>query len=90
MYTYIKALHIIFVVTWFAGLFYFPRLFIYNTEANDKPLDVKIALQEQFRIMMKRLWYGITWPSAILTLIFGLTVMFNGNWQKLLINNLPL
>ena len=34
--------------------------------------------------MMKRLWYGITWPSAILTLIFGLTVMFNGNWQKLL------
>ncbi len=84
MYTYIKALHIIFVVTWFAGLFYFPRLFIYNTEANDKPLDVKIALQEQFRIMMKRLWYGITWPSAILTLIFGLTVMFNGNWQKLL------
>ncbi len=84
MYTYIKALHIIFVVTWFAGLFYFPRLFIYNTEANDKPLEVKNALQEQFRIMMKRLWYGITWPSAILTLIFGLTVMFNGNWQKLL------
>lgn len=84
MYTYIKALHIIFVVTWFAGLFYFPRLFIYNTEANDKPFEVKNALQEQFRIMMKRLWYGITWPSAILTLIFGLTVMFNGNWQKLL------
>lgn len=84
MYTYIKALHIIFVVTWFAGLFYFPRLFIYNTEANDKPVEIKNALQEQFRIMMKRLWYGITWPSAILTLIFGLTVMFNGNWNTML------
>lgn len=83
MYTYIKALHIIFVVTWFAGLFYFPRLFIYNTEANNKPADVKNALQEQFRIMMKRLWYGITWPSAILTLIFGLSVLFSGNWYKL-------
>lgn len=84
MYTYIKALHIIFVVTWFAGLFYFPRLFIYNTEANAKPLEVRNALQEQFRIMMKRLWYGITWPSAILTLIFGLTVMINGSWHKML------
>jgi putative membrane protein len=84
MYTYIKALHIIFVVTWFAGLFYFPRLFIYNTEANEKPQEVKNALQEQFRIMMKRLWYGITWPSAILTLILGITVMLNGNWHKLL------
>jgi len=70
-YQYIKALHIIFIVTWFAGMFYIPRLFIYNTEANDKPAEVKAALQEQFRIMMKRLWYGITWPSAILTLIFG-------------------
>lgn len=70
-YQYVKALHIIFIVTWFAGMFYIPRLFIYNTEANNKPTEVKAALQEQFRIMMKRLWYGITWPSAILTLIFG-------------------
>lgn len=84
MYTYIKALHIIFVVTWFAGLFYFPRLFIYNAEANDKPEAAKQALQDQFKIMMKRLWYGITWPSAILTLIFGVLVMYNGGWQKLL------
>ena len=82
MYTYIKALHIIFVVTWFAGLFYFPRLFIYNTEANNKPTSVKEALQAQFGIMMKRLWYGITWPSAILTLIFGISVMYNGGWHK--------
>lgn len=82
MYTYLKALHIIFIVTWFAGLFYFPRLFIYNTEANDKPPAERKALQDQFEVMMKRLWYGITWPSAILTLIFGLWVMFNGGWDR--------
>lgn len=83
MYAYIKALHIIFVVTWFAGLFYFPRLFIYNTEANDKPPAAKEALQQQFAIMMKRLWYGITWPSAIFTLVLGIWVMLNGNWDKI-------
>lgn len=70
-YQYVKALHIIFIVTWFAGMFYMPRLFIYNTEANDKEPAVKDALQQQFKIMMKRLWFGITWPSAVLTLIFG-------------------
>jgi putative membrane protein len=59
-----------------------PRLFIYNTEANGKPEAVRIALQEQFNTMMKRLWYGITWPSAVLTLIFGLSVMYHGNWEK--------
>ncbi len=81
MYLYLKALHIIFVVTWFAGLFYMPRLFIYNTEANDQSENEKKILQTQFTIMMKRLWYGITWPSAIITLIFGVTVLFNGNWN---------
>lgn len=85
MYNYIKALHIIFVVTWFAGLFYFPRLFIYNTEANDKPAAERKVLQDQFTVMMKRLWYGITWPSAILTLIFGIWVMFYGSWHTQLI-----
>jgi len=73
MYLYIKALHIIFIVTWFAGLFYMPRLFIYNTEAAVKPLEVRNVLREQFSIMMRRLWYGITWPSAVLTLILGVT-----------------
>lgn len=76
MYLYIKALHIIFIVTWFAGMFYMPRLFIYNVEAKDKPDAVRAALQEQFGIMMKRLWYGITWPSAVLTLILGTTVWY--------------
>jgi putative membrane protein len=80
MYSYIKALHIIFIVTWFAGLFYLPRLFIYATEAGEKPETEKKVLRDQFTIMMKRLWYGITWPSAILTLIFGTWVLINGNW----------
>jgi len=57
---------------------------IYNTEANNKPQIAKETLQEQFGIMMKRLWFGITWPSAILTLIFGLIVLFNGNWDTIL------
>ena len=71
MYLYIKALHIIFIVTWFSGMFYIVRLFIYNTEANEKPEPEKTILQKQFGIMIKRLWLGITWPSAILTLILG-------------------
>src|SRR6476646_6289381 len=82
MYSYLKAVHIIFIVTWFAGMFYMPRLFIYNTEAKEKDEAERKVLQEQFRIMMKRLWFGITWPSAILTLIFGPLVMFNGGWNK--------
>jgi len=71
MYNYIKALHIIFIVTWFSGMFYIVRLFIYNTEANEKQEPERSVLKVQFGIMIKRLWLGITWPSAILTLIFG-------------------
>jgi putative membrane protein len=71
MYNYIKALHIIFIVTWFSGMFYIVRLFIYNREALDKDEPERSILQNQFRIMIKRLWFGITWPSAVLTLIFG-------------------
>jgi putative membrane protein len=71
MYLYLKALHIIFIVTWFAGLFYLPRFFIYNTEAGERSEVEKNILRTQFGIMMKRLWFGITWPSAILTLILG-------------------
>ncbi len=88
MYNYIKALHIIFVVTWFAGLFYMPRLFIYNTEAGEKAEHAKIILREQFAVMMKRLWYGITWPSAILTLILGCITLFSGGWNNVLLNPL--
>jgi putative membrane protein len=68
---YVKALHIIFIVTWFSGMFYIVRLFIYNTEANEKQEPEKTILVNQFSIMIRRLWMGITWPSAVLTLIFG-------------------
>ncbi len=70
-YFYIKALHIVFIVTWFSGMFYIVRLFIYNTEAQEKEKIEKEILQKQFSIMIRRLWLGITWPSAVLTLIFG-------------------
>lgn len=84
MYLYLKALHIIFVVTWFAGMFYIVRLFIYNTEANEKPEPERSVLQKQFGIMIKRLWLGITWPSAILTLLLGPWVMLDNHWDKIL------
>lgn len=71
MYNYIKALHIIFIVTWFSGMFYIVRLYIYNAEANEKAEPERSILLSQFSIMIRRLWFGITWPSAILTLIFG-------------------
>lgn len=77
MYLYLKALHIVFIVTWFAGMFYIVRLFIYNTEANEKPEPEKTILQRQFSIMIKRLWLGITWPSAIITLVLGPTLWFH-------------
>ncbi len=82
LFFYIKAIHIIFIVTWFAGLFYIPRLFIYNTEANEKPEPDKTILQQQFTVMIQRLWLGITWPSAILTLIFG-------TWVALIMGSIP-
>lgn len=60
-----------------------PRLFIYATEAGEKNELERKVLRDQFTIMMKRLWYGITWPSAILTLILGPTVLFYGDWDKI-------
>ncbi len=62
---WIKALHIIFMVTWFAGLFYLPRLFVYHTMATDS-----ISI-ERFKIMERKLFYGIMTPGAVLTIIFG-------------------
>lgn len=83
MYYYVKALHIIFVVTWFSGLFYIVRLFVYSAEANSKVEPERSILLKQYGIMQKRLWYGITWPSAILTLIFG-------TWMGILYGSLPM
>ncbi len=73
---YIKALHIIFIVTWFAGLFYIPRIFIYHTEALQKSDPEKSILSKQFKLMANRLWFIITWPSAIITLILGYIMIY--------------
>src|SRR5690606_17215295 len=74
-FLYLKAVHIVFVVTWFAGLFYFPRLLIHITEAHHKPEPEKSILVKQLRLMARRLWYGITWPSAIVTLGMGISLL---------------
>jgi protoporphyrinogen IX oxidase len=79
---YLKALHIIFVVTWFAGLFYIVRLFIYDVEANKKDEQERLILQKQFRVMQTRLWYGITWPSAVLTISTGLYLAYMMNYYS--------
>ena len=75
-YLTLKALHIIFVVTWFSGLFYIVRLFIYQTEALDKPDKEREILFPHLSLMAKRLWLGITWPSAILTFLFGISLFW--------------
>lgn len=74
MYLYIKALHIIFVVTWFSGMFYIVRLFIYNTEAGQKGEVEQKVLRDQFGIMIRLLWRAITMPSAALTAVLGISV----------------
>lgn len=76
-YFYIKALHIIFIVTWFSGMFYLGRLFIYNREVQDKPEPDRSILNGQFNIMISRLYWAITLPSAILTVIFGSVLAMN-------------
>ncbi|WP_144893548.1 CopD family protein [Flavobacterium tiangeerense] len=75
-YNYIKSLHLIFVITWFVGLFNIVRLFVYQIEAADKPSPEKEILQNQFKIMTYRMWYIITWPSAILASIFAFWMLF--------------
>lgn len=65
LYLWIKAFHIIFVVTWFAGLFYLPRLFVYHAMVTDA------SSRERFKIMERKLYRGIMTPSAALTVIFG-------------------
>lgn len=71
----VKSLHLIFMVSWFAGLFYIVRLFIYHTEAQQKSAEAKNILSDQFKIMEKRLWWIITTPAMILTLLFGIWML---------------
>ena len=76
LYYYLKSLHLIFVITWFAGLFYIVRLFVYQIEAAAKPSPEREILQKQYNLMAYRLWYIITWPSAILASIFAFWMLF--------------
>ena len=83
LYLYLKSLHIIFITTWFAGLFYIIRLFIYYKEAEEKPEIEKQILLQQYKLMIKRLWYIITWPSAVLATIFAAwLLMLQPNWLQ--------
>lgn len=63
---WVRAFHVIAMVAWFAGLFYLPRLFVYHAEAQDR------TSIERFKVMERRLYYGITWPAALVTSILGL------------------
>jgi putative membrane protein len=78
MMLWIKAFHIVFMVTWFGGLFYLPRLFVYHAMSEDA---VSI---ERFKIMERKLFFGIMTPGAILTIFFGAWLMlgygFSGGW----------
>ena len=75
---WIKAWHIIFMVTWFAGLFYLPRLFVYHAMSSDETSNAR------FKIMERKLFYGIMTPGAVLTIAFGLWLWlgygFSGGW----------
>ena len=75
---YIKAFHIVFVVTWFAGLFYLPRLFVYHATASDA-----VSL-ERFKVMERKLYFGIMTPGAVLTIVFGVWLWLgygiSGGW----------
>lgn len=62
---WVKAFHIIFMVTWFAGLFYLPRLFVYHAAATDETSD------QRFKVMERKLFYGIMTPGAIITIALG-------------------
>lgn len=72
-FLWLKALHVIALVCWFAGLFYLPRLFVYHAMAEDE------ASRERFKVMERKLYRGIMWPSLVLTVLFG-TWMLVDNW----------
>jgi protoporphyrinogen IX oxidase len=76
----VKALHIIFVITWFAGLFYMVRLFVYQTEASKRSEPDRSILLAAYKKHQRPLWYGITWPSLIGTVLFGTWTTIH-NWE---------
>jgi len=75
-YLYIKSIHIVFVVSWMAGLFYAVRLFIYHIEANDKPEAERNVLRPQYELMERRLWNIIAVPAMTLTLVSGAGMIY--------------
>ena len=82
-YLAVKALHLIFVICWFAGLFYIGRIFIYYKEAESKSENEKIILQNQFLIMAKRLMYIILWPSVFgWIMVFRNPALLDLDWMK--------
>jgi protoporphyrinogen IX oxidase len=74
-YPYIKALHLVSVISWFAGLLYIVRLFIYHVETASRPEPERAAFHAQFALMERRLWLGITWPAMIAAAAFGIWLM---------------
>ncbi len=78
MYLWLKALHVMFMVTWFAGLFYLPRLFVYHAMSTDQ------ASIERFKIMERKLYYGITTPGGIITILLGTWLVIQFWWQPLI------
>ena len=81
---YTKALHLIFMVSWFAGLFYMVRLFVYFAESEKNHGELAFVFKKQYLIMQSRLWYIISWPSLIFTLVFGLITLFSGQYNYLI------
>lgn len=72
---WIKSFHVIFMVTWFAGLFYLPRLFVYHAMCDDEPGNAR------FKIMERKLFYGIMTPGAVLTIVFGIILLNGYAWE---------
>ena len=80
-YEVLKSLHIIFVISWFAGLFYLPRLLVYHVEAQDKSEVERAVLSAQFEKMEKLLFNAIMVPAMILTWITGLSLIYTVYWE---------
>ena len=81
-FLYIKALHIIGVIVWFAGLFYLGRLFVYHQETNQRSEPLRTLMKLQFSQMERRLYYGITWPGLCISIVFGTAMIFELELQN--------
>ena len=72
---WVESLHVIFMTTWFAGLFYLPRLFVYHAMSDDQ------ISNERFKVMERKLFFGIMTPGGILTIIFGTVMLYDYAWE---------